>query len=72
MPMRPNSNRWGYMRAPGYNPPNDDCAECDAPSKTYCIGGKQVEGRTVHRWKCERGHTWTTSEPDADPGKPLG
>ena len=36
------SNRWGYMRAPSYNPPNDDCPECVTPSKTYYMGGKTV------------------------------
>jgi len=61
------SNRWGYMRAPNYNPPNDDCPECVTPSKTYYMGGKTVtkEGEApeaVHRWKCEHGHIWTVIE----------
>lgn len=61
------SNRWAYMRAPNYNPPNDDCPQCTSPSKTYYMGGKTVttEGhapQTVHRWKCEHGHVWTVIE----------
>ncbi len=55
-------NRWAYMSAPGYNPPNDDCPECVAPSKTFHIGSKTVNGVARHRYRCERGHEWVVEE----------
>jgi len=49
------------MAAPGFNPPSNDCPECDVPSKTYYIGGKTVDGVARHRHKCEHGHVWIVS-----------
>ncbi len=61
--------RWAYMLAPGFNPPNDNCPECTAPSKTHHIGGKTVGGVSQQRWKCELGHEWIVrdSPPPAEP-----
>lgn len=56
------SRRWDYMKQPGYNPPNDDCPECEEPSKTYFIGGKTVDGVAIYTYHCEHGHKWTVEE----------
>lgn len=61
------SNRWAYLRQPGFNPPNRDCPVCTEPSKTYYIGGKTADGVTTHRWTCQHGHRWTTTEPAGPP-----
>jgi len=55
-------NRWAYMRAPGYNPPNDTCPECKTPSKTYHIGSKTVDGVAQYRYQCEHKHEWLVKE----------
>ena len=64
MKNNPRAGRWAYMGRPGFNPPNDACPECTAPSKTYMLGSKRSPddpNTTVTRWTCEYGHTWTTT-----------
>ena len=56
------------MAHPNYNPPNDDCPECEKPSKTYFIGARRVVDEdekpwTVTRYSCEHKHEWKTREP---------
>lgn len=60
-------HRWDYMSHPSYNPPNDLCPECLIPSKTYHIGGKQVNGISQQRWRCENNHEWILK---GEPKKP--
>lgn len=55
------------MAQPGYNPPNDNCPECEKPSKTYSLGGKTVDGVAQFRWECEHKHQWTVYEPRTPP-----
>ncbi|MCB9678331.1 MAG: hypothetical protein H6737_24730 [Alphaproteobacteria bacterium] len=56
-------NRWAYMAQPGFNPPNEDCPECDGPSKTWHQGAKTVDGVKTTRFVCEHGHEWTVRDP---------
>jgi len=56
--------RWDYMGEPGYNPPNDDCPECEEPSKTFFKGGKTVDGVAQYRHCCEHGHEWIVRDTE--------
>lgn len=51
------------MSRPDYNPPCDDCPECEEPSKVYFIGAKRVGEYTQKRFKCEHHHEWVIKEP---------
>lgn len=55
-------NRWAYMADPRFNPPNNDCPECTAPSRTYFIGGQTIDGIAQYRWQCEHSHQWVVRE----------
>ncbi|MDP2307716.1 MAG: hypothetical protein Q8P18_16955 [Pseudomonadota bacterium] len=68
--MSRSQGRWGYMSAPGYNPPNDRCPVCVVPSRTYHIGSKTVAGVAHHRYRCEHGHEWIVDEPRGTPESP--
>ena len=59
--------RWDYMTLPGYNPPCEDCPECEEPSKVFFIGSRTVtrddETRVkITRHECEHGHKWAVEE----------
>jgi hypothetical protein len=64
------SRRWAYLGRPDHNPPNDDCPECSAPSRTYFLGSRLVPdpegphgfGWTERAWTCEHQHRWTVRE----------
>ena len=66
--MRRPGGRWGYMSAPGFNPPNDTCPECVVPSRTWHVGSKTVNGVVRHRYRCEHEHEWIVEEL-RDPGQ---
>ncbi len=51
-------NRWAYMKAPRYNPPNDTCPHCSEKSKTYIVGSKRTETGSQSRYVCEHQHQW--------------
>ena len=55
-------NRWAYMADPRFNPPNEDCPTCEAPSRTYFVGGRTVDGVAIYRWRCEHRHEWEVRE----------
>lgn len=54
------SYRWAYKAQPGYNPPNNDCPECEEPSRTWFIGGRTVDGKAQYTYTCDNHHRWTT------------
>jgi len=61
------SNRYSYMADPRFNPPNNDCPECEEPSKTYFIGANTVSDDDGNRVKhttytCEHQHEWRLAE----------
>lgn len=58
--------RWDYMSRPNYNPPNNDCPECEEASKTRFVGGKQVDGVTQKRYSCENKHEWIKKEEKSE------
>jgi hypothetical protein len=61
------SYRWAYMAHPDYNPPNNDCPECEEPSKTYHLGAKTVDDVKITRWGCEHNHEWEVREKTTSP-----
>lgn len=54
--------RWAYMAQPNYNPANNDCPECEIPSKTYFIGGRTENGIAIYTWACQYHHKWILTE----------
>lgn len=58
------------MARPNHNPPNNDCPECNTPSKTYYIGSKRVTvaGQRVKRtrYQCEHKHEWVIHDPPVE------
>ena len=59
-------HRWTYRAAPGFNPPREDCPECQAPSRCFHVGSKTVDGVVRHRYACEHGHVWFVEEKKAE------
>jgi hypothetical protein len=55
------------MGREGFNPPNRDCPQCDAPSRTFFRGAKLVKGVEQRRYQCEHGHEWFVRGPQTAP-----
>ena len=64
-----NPHRWAYMGRPAFNPPNDDCPQCEQPSKTFFRGAKLVDGIPQSRYECEHGHQWIVRGPPTPPAR---
>jgi hypothetical protein len=64
------SGRWNYMGAPGFNPPTEACPQCAAPSRTWHVGARTVDGQVIRRHRCEHGHAWVQVEERPEPGEP--